>query len=764
MKRSVRTTILVLAILSLLMVCLTTFSYAGSFGSGVDVSEKINVVNTREGVYITWEKSQNIDGYNIYRRLPEQWYSERIGRITDENKTSFTDATAEDGKKYEYSLRAYKGIFYSEMSECKEILRLSEPVVTSVESGEGCIEMKWKASEGAQKYNIYRKNNDKLELLGTVDASDSCLFKDMKVVEGSNYTYTVIACNDKFISSHSFKKSKIYVAVPEKFTVVNGKKSVLLKWKKSSQADGYVVLRKTEDDKDWSEIKKIKSTVNSFEDINVKNGECYTYAVKAIKNGVYSGYKRDGISTIFLKAPDKINTENHNDGILINWTEVNNAESYRVYRKEKKKKVFVGQTSGLTYEDKTVQDGTEYSYTVKAVGKDLKSMSGFSDYSECFVVKKPVNVAVNDIFDGIQIYWEKSDYAKGYVVYRKETREAQWTEVKRIKSDKTNYYIDRDVKKDNTYIYSVRCVVGDTLGSFDLNGITKRHMPTLGIQAQVCPDGIKLVWNEVENCKGYELYRKTDSYKKWMKIKSFSTDVNGCVDGSPVYGEKNSYRIRVVFSDGGAINSPVSYAYGIDPGKPMVALTYDDGPSGEVTPRILNKLQEYNGRATFFVVGQRVMEYEAFLRKAVAQDCEIGNHSYSHKDLSVSTKKEIKEQLNSTNEVVKSVTGKAPVIARAPGGAMDDLVKATAKMPFIFWSIDTLDWKYRNADMIVSSVKSQVSDGSIILMHDLYDSTAAASDIIIPWLKENGYQMVTVSEMMAVKGIEMKNGETYVRG
>ena len=85
-------------------------------------------------------------------------------------------------------------------------------------------------------------------------------------------------------------------------------------------------------------------------------------------------------------------------------------------------------------------------------------------------------------------------------------------------------------------------------------------------------------------------------------------------------------------------------------------------------------------------------------------------------------------------------------------------------MPFIFWSIDTLDWKYRNAESVTEKVKSQVKDGSIVLMHDLYNSTADASDILIPWLTENGYQLVTVSEMMAVKGIEMKDGETYISG
>lgn len=763
MKRTVRVAILTLAIVSLVMVCLTTLSYAGGFGSGVNVSDNINVTNTPKGVCITWESTSEVDGYNVYRRMPEQRYPEKIARVTQDNRTSYVDASAEDGKDYEYFLRAYKGLFYSKLSAGKSIVRLSEPEIASVKSGVGCIEVEWNKIPGARKYKIYKKNNKKIELVGEVSPSDKCLFKDENITEGKKYTYTVIACNGEFVSSHSYKTSLPYVAVPEDLKIINGKTAVLLKWKKSPEADGYVVLRKMDKQDDWDELKSLKANTTSFKDSDVKNGATYIYAVKAIKNKIYSGCI-DGLSTVFLKAPEKVSAKNYNDGVLINWSAINGAASYKIYRKLNDKTEFVGETSQLSYEDKTVKDGQKYLYSVKAVDGELHSTSAYSNFSRCFVIKKPLNVAVNNIFNGIQVYWEKSDYAKGYIVYRKESREDEWTAVKTIRSEKTNYFIDEKVKKDNTYIYSVRCINGDVMGSFDRNGITKRHMPSLGISAQVCPEGVKIVWNEVENCSGYELYRKTDAQNKWVKIQDFSTDVTGCIDGSPVIGVKNNYVIRVVFADGGAIDSPASYAYGIDPNKPMVALTYDDGPSGDVTPRILNRLKEYNARATFFVVGQRVANNENLLRMAVAQDCEIGNHSFSHKDLSISTKAEINEEINSTNNEIKRATGKAPVVARAPGGAMDELVKATVKMPFIFWSIDTLDWKHRNADMVINSVKGEVGDGSIILMHDLYESTAGASDVLIPWLKENGYQMVTVSEMMAVKGIDMKNGEVYVRG
>ena len=94
-------------------------------------------------------------------------------------------------------------------------------------------------------------------------------------------------------------------------------------------------------------------------------------------------------------------------------------------------------------------------------------------------------------------------------------------------------------------------------------------------------------------------------------------------------------------------------------------------------------------------------------------------------------------------------------------GAVNDTVRGYVDTPLILWSIDTLDWKYRNSSSVVSNIKNNVRDGSIVLMHDLYGSTGNATETIVPWLVKNGYQLVTVSEMMAVKGIDVKKGNLY---
>ena len=180
-----------------------------------------------------------------------------------------------------------------------------------------------------------------------------------------------------------------------------------------------------------------------------------------------------------------------------------------------------------------------------------------------------------------------------------------------------------------------------------------------------------------------------------------------------------------------------SYAGEIDPSKPMVALTYDDGPSRDSTPRILKKLQECGGRATFFMVGNRAEKFKGTIAQMVEQGCEVANHTYDHTLMTKVAPEELERQLVLTNQVVAQAGGVTPVLMRPCGGATNDAgmgVAGAISMPAVLWSVDTLDWKTRNAEATVSAVLDHVKDGDIILMHDLYEATADASDIIIPEL------------------------------
>lgn len=189
----------------------------------------------------------------------------------------------------------------------------------------------------------------------------------------------------------------------------------------------------------------------------------------------------------------------------------------------------------------------------------------------------------------------------------------------------------------------------------------------------------------------------------------------------------------------------------IDLNRPMAALTYDDGPS-QYTSAILDLLEQHGSAATFFVVGQRVNSYPDILRRACSLHCEIGNHTYSHKTLTKISVPEIQSQVNMTNDAVRAITGISPVVMRPPGGGHNGTVEGSVGMPLILWSIDTLDWRTRNAARTQAAALQYISDGDIVLMHDLYPQTAEASSVIIPELVGRGYQLVTVSELADCRG------------
>ena len=200
---------------------------------------------------------------------------------------------------------------------------------------------------------------------------------------------------------------------------------------------------------------------------------------------------------------------------------------------------------------------------------------------------------------------------------------------------------------------------------------------------------------------------------------------------------------------------------GIDPSRPMVALTFDDGPQPSVGNRIMDCLAQYGGKATFFMVGERVGSYKTEVQRMVAEGHEVANHTMNHKYLQKLGAAQIQAQVNNGNDAIQAACGVRPTLLRLPGGNHNATVVANTGMPMIQWNIDTLDWKTRNADKTVAAVLNHVKDGDIILMHELYGATGDAVARIVPELHKRGFQMVTVSQMAAAKGRTLEAGKLY---
>lgn len=192
----------------------------------------------------------------------------------------------------------------------------------------------------------------------------------------------------------------------------------------------------------------------------------------------------------------------------------------------------------------------------------------------------------------------------------------------------------------------------------------------------------------------------------------------------------------------------------------MVAFTFDDGPSYN-TIKIVNTLVKYDSKATFFLVGNQVEKYAKTMDVLVKNGMDIGNHTYSHKELTKLRDKEILKEIDLTNEVIYNKTGIKPMFLRPSYGAMNKRIKKLSTMPIIVWNIDTLDWKYHNSNKIKDKILKYVSDGDIILMHDTYVATLNAIEMVIPELKKQGYKIVSVSELFKYKGVKPKLGIGY---
>ena len=198
----------------------------------------------------------------------------------------------------------------------------------------------------------------------------------------------------------------------------------------------------------------------------------------------------------------------------------------------------------------------------------------------------------------------------------------------------------------------------------------------------------------------------------------------------------------------------------IDPTQKLVALTFDDGPS-MYTEEILDLLTSNDSRATFFMVGYNIEKHPERVKMVLDAGCEVGNHTSGHKDLSDISRSAIESEVYDNERLLNEAGAEGELLLRPPYGLTNDTVKEVVKRPMINWSVDSRDWKTKDAASTVAEVKKNVRDGRVVLMHDIYKSTVEAVKELIPWLKSEGYRLVTVSELYEARGEELRDGHVY---
>lgn len=179
-----------------------------------------------------------------------------------------------------------------------------------------------------------------------------------------------------------------------------------------------------------------------------------------------------------------------------------------------------------------------------------------------------------------------------------------------------------------------------------------------------------------------------------------------------------------------------------------IALTFDDGPHPYYTEQLLDGLKERNVRATFFVTGEHAELYPDIIERMKEEGHLIGNHTYSHMQLKTGSLDAFKEELVKTNEIISGITGEEVLFVRPPYGTWEKSLEAELNMFPVLWTIDPLDWCSSNADGITRKVLSKARENGIILMHDSYPSTVTAALRVIDELEKQGYEFVTVDELL----------------
>jgi peptidoglycan/xylan/chitin deacetylase (PgdA/CDA1 family) len=198
--------------------------------------------------------------------------------------------------------------------------------------------------------------------------------------------------------------------------------------------------------------------------------------------------------------------------------------------------------------------------------------------------------------------------------------------------------------------------------------------------------------------------------------------------------------------------------------KPLIALTFDDGPSSVMTTRLLDGLAERGVKATFFLVGNMAADNHGLVQRMAEEGHQIGLHTYDHslqQGLAGLSEAQFRGQVDTTRDLLSALTGQTEYMLRPPYGFVDDSVKKWADAPIILWSVDPEDWKYQNARQVAEHIITHAQDGAIVLLHDIFSTSVEGALKAVDELMKQGYGFVTVEELFAARGMTAEKGAVY---
>ena len=438
------------------------------------------------GIRVTWQKAAGAAQYRVYRKdAPNSGWKVLTSSATG---TSYVDKTAVAGVKYTYTVRgiAKDGKTISPSFDGNGVSATAAPAnvtLTGAKLVNGGIQVTWQKADGAVKYRVYRKDTANTGWKVLTSSATGTSYVDKTAKAGVKYTYTVrgIAKDGKTLSP-GFDGIGVSATTAPAIVTLTGAKAVnggiTVTWQKADGVAKYRVFRKAEGETKWKGITNVSGT--SYTDTSVQPGVKYTYTVRGIAadgKTISPSYDGTGVSataapaTVTLTGAKAVNSD-----IQVTWQKADGAVKYRVYRKDTTNTgwtVLTSSATGTSYTDETAKPGVKYTYTVRGIAKDGKTLS--SDYNRTGVsaTAAPAFVTLTDAkaaSGSITVTWNKADGAVKYRVYRKAEGETKWTGIANVSGTS---YTDTTVKSNMMYCYTVRGIAADgTLSpSYDRYGI-----------------------------------------------------------------------------------------------------------------------------------------------------------------------------------------------------------------------------------------------------------------------------------------------------
>lgn len=420
----------------------------------------------------------------------------------------------------------------------------------------------------------------------------------------------------------------------------------------------------------------------------------------AVIGGIVAAVSSNSVASVkSLKV-----TEVAADQVLLSWEKVNKADGYRV---------MVAKGDGDYQEYQTISDPNAESVTISGLDQacayhfsvtTLRADKSSKPTETDAVHTLPAAPEIMSLFSSdpgtIHVDWTKNDVANGYIVEYKKNNE--------------------DYSADTTL--------------------------SIGDPSQCSADISDLAVDTDYTVRVYA-----------------TADLGGAVKSAPSPEQSVTVTAKKVEFVPKAVDQKPEQ--GLDPDKPMIALTFDDGPAvnTDSSERILDVLEKHHAKATFFMVGYYASQNPDNVKRKAELRMELGNHTWDHSRYG---KDVTPDDIRRTSNQIHDITGQFSSCFRSPGGMTTSAILsecAAENMAAYYWSIDTQDWNSRNADAVYQSVMDNVKDGDIILMHEIYDSTADAVERMVPELIAQGYQLVTCHDLITLKGgAEPVPGTQYV--